>query len=666
MRQSLRQKFAGTVARFTSDRQGGVAVIFAAAGFSLCLLVAGSLELYRRSLATAVMQKATDAAALAAKRIESDSRIKVSLAEARAEGEAQARALFKAVLTEDGRVFGASIPVPNVEWLNDGSVKVSAAGRFEMLLGGLLPNDFAQVETKAVVGHGVPLPTEVALVLDNTASMFNRDANPNTRFTQLRDAAKMFTHTLFDAAQQVNDNNFLRMSVIPWTTTVNVKSEAPRPADFAGSASVSSIPDKGTQTTVSTPLSRAGKVSVNEADFAPVGWRGCISGQNEDRAAMIGAASTWNALLIPQGPLSTSSLGQGDIKPVTYRDCKWRSRDDGNTNCGGGGPTGPTGPTGGGGTQGFNDILRRVLPQASYASMFGDRPDRAVGGDVQNACVIWEPYDCQDKQRDELVCDSWQTYLSCSQDYYGGRRNAYLKDSRQCTNGGCFKRGTAPAPISLPGCVGDPNEPGIKSGSVKWCPWMPTTDWTKFDPISGPNLNCPAPMLGLSGNRRQILETLDRMTPVPGGTHADVGLRWGMRSLAPEGGWPAFFGLAKPPVAFGGQEKKVMILITDGSNEQAIDYPGYWGCSNTGNPGCTTSPNKAALDTMMMNWCQEIRTRHNVELFTIAVKIRDPGALNLLRSCAGVPDRFYSVDAAELKNVLNIIAGSIIRLRILS
>ena len=68
MAQSFWQGFKSFIPKFRRDQRGGVAVTFAAAGITLCLLVAGGIEMHRRSLALALLQKATDTAALAAKR----------------------------------------------------------------------------------------------------------------------------------------------------------------------------------------------------------------------------------------------------------------------------------------------------------------------------------------------------------------------------------------------------------------------------------------------------------------------------------------------------------------------------------------------------------------------------------------------------------------------
>ncbi len=647
-----------SVSRFGQDRRGGVAVVFAAAGITLCLMVAGGIELHRRSLAVAVMQKATDAAALAAKRIESDLRESLGAGAAKTRGEAEGAALFSTTLSQDGHVFGATLPTPAFSWLQDGSVKVDASGVFEMAFAALMPGNFGLVATTATVGYGVPTPTEVALVLDNTASMFQKDGRPATRFTQLRDAAKSFTHTLFDAAQQAGDNSFLRMSVVPWTTTVNVKGEAPAAPDFSGSATIIPLPDKGSQTLPATPMLHAGRVTVPVAAFGAVGWRGCVSGSSETQTTSDAGGMTFDALVVPSPVLGQAHVGFGDDKDVVENHCQWNCQDDGRTNCGGGGG-------GGGGTQGFNDLLRRVLPEVAPAALLGDRL-KSGEGQATDACMVCTPYNCQPRTVRKLVCDTWQAYTSCWQDISAGRRNPYMANAGVCASSSCNQRNTPVATTPVGPCVGDPNEPGLRNGTVKWCPWVPATGWTKHDPITGPNLNCPTPMLGLSGNRRQVLQTLDRMTPVPGGTHADVGLRWGLRTLSANGNWPQFFGLTKMPATFKGQDRKVMVLITDGENSQAVDYPGYWGCSSASNPGCAGSPDKARLDQMMLSWCSAMKVDYGVELYTIAVNFSNPGAVALLRQCAPDASHFYNIDAADLKKVLNVIAGSIIRLRITS
>jgi hypothetical protein len=156
------------------------------------------------------------------------------------------------------------------------------------------------------------------------------------------------------------------------------------------------------------------------------------------------------------------------------------------------------------------------------------------------------------------------------------------------------------------------------------------------------------PLLGLSASRTQVINTLDRLSPAPGGTHADVGLRWGLRALSPRTEWVSFFQ-HRPPVQYGTEAvKKVMVLMTDGANEQAINFPGYWGCQESGQPGCNGAPDRSTLDMRMQNWCSAIREKYKIELYTVAINVSDTEAINKLRTCAGDRNRAFAVDAADL------------------
>jgi hypothetical protein len=171
-------------------------------------------------------------------------------------------------------------------------------------------------------------------------------------------------------------------------------------------------------------------------------------------------------------------------------------------------------------------------------------------------------------------------------------------------------------------------------------------------------------MLGLSANRSQLIDTIDRLSPSPGGTHADVGLRWGLRVLSPREQWANFFR-HDAPGAFGADGvTKVMVLMTDGANEQAVNFPGYWGCSETGAPSCNGSPTRATLDQRMLSWCEAIRVDYNVELYTVAINVSDANAVDLLRQCAGSASRAFSVDAADLNATFQQIARETFALRL--
>lgn len=653
------------MAEFRGSRHGGVAVMFAITGMVLALIIAGAVEYQRRNQAMVMLQNAVDSAALAAKKQETISKKSMGATAARTQAEKVGKDVFNKIIA-NSKQFGSKPPSLTLTWSGT-ALKASAKTNFDLFFGALLPGNFSNVAAAATVDFSSSVPTEVALVLDTTASMFNKDSRPETRFTLMRNAAKSFTHQLFNAAQTAGDPSLVRVSVVPWATTVNVLGGAPAAADFNGDATVSSIADKGSQVAVSSPLGRSGRVSVVSNDFRPVDWRGCVSGATEPATYTDAGGMNWNALLVPAAPKVNLKFFEGPSVATPVTDCVCTSSQ-----------AVPCGP--GSGTQGFNRLLERALPQISNTAMLLDKGLRNEGSPkTDNAqCSTCLTTSCTTSTKSVPQCGTTPTRLIPYCTYYSdsGRRNSYNPDNFACTSvwEGCFETGTAPtATETALACVADPNEPKIINNTANWCPqyynpeikaWSGLYADGTIPGIGGPNLNCPSPMLGLSGNRKQVLEYLDRMTPVPGGTHADVGLRWGLRTLSPSGNWPSFFGLSKNPNVFKGAAQKVMVMITDGANEQAVNYPGYWGCSDPSKPECTGSPDQAALDSRMQSWCDAIRGTYGITLYAVAVNFTDTTAVDKLKTCVGNPANVFSVDAASLNTVLDGIAARVMSLRL--
>ena len=264
--------------------------------------------------------------------------------------------------------------------------------------------------------------------------------------------------------------------------------------------------------------------------------------------------------------------------------------------------------------------------------------------------------------------------LKCDQspEQYGyiGTRNVYIPVSQPCTTSST-KQQTG----TLNACVSDPNEFAYVSGGGNICPWEPTIlPWNQQRAISGPNLNCPSAMLGLSSSPKQIMEKLDHMYPVPGGTQMDVGLMWGLRVLSDKSQWTSFWGYGPTysPSSFGSPSvRKIMIVLTDGVNTAPYHYEGYYGC-NEGNErndagGCwrqndVKALNRNALDNLTLDACSAIRNDYGVEIFTIAVDVTDPAAQTLLQNCAGAPGNAFNVTSGQLNSVFAELAQRTIHL----
>lgn len=259
--------------------------------------------------------------------------------------------------------------------------------------------------------------------------------------------------------------------------------------------------------------------------------------------------------------------------------------------------------------------------------------------------------------------------LACTQNPNGSRRNVHIDVDRACLEGSNIDLAEA--------CVSDPNEFDYFRQGGDACPWQTNIfPWTSRRNISGPNQNCPVAMLGLSEDRSQVVDKLDEMHPVTGGTHMDIGLMWGLRMLSPQSEWASFFGQSEP----GGYEdagvRKVMILLTDGQNIAPGQIEGYYGCTETENvntdsrgiaddcwraPGVSTLSG-GALDALTEDACDAITDTYGIELFTIAVDINDNRALDLLEDCAGDPARAFNIRASELETVFEAIAAQELRL----
>jgi Flp pilus assembly protein TadG len=610
-------------------------------------LLGGTVELTRVSSAKATLNAAADAAALAAKRVQMDNSTQGESA-SRAAGVAAGQKVFAASAPDAGD--GVTGAAATFAWDADGSSRVTATGTLNLILGGLVGRSTLGLSAVGVATAGADAELEIALLLDTTASMFNTDGRPSTRFTQMRGAAKTFVNTLFDT---ISVPNKLRVAVIPWTTTVNIKSETPLGWSNAA-GTVRSPQDFGTQVLPTTTIDRSANLNQNSAtlasQFAPVGWRGCISGTGETQATNDSAMTDmqWDALRVQ--PVNTQTTTRARVTINTTCD-NWVGCSPPPSSPPGP-PPGPPPPPPPSGTQGN---LQRPLQREGFAFL-------NLGKNQQQIACRNEPYACT-----RNVCNSTSpsvTGMDCWQWSDNGKRNAFFNfsGSQNCRWGGCQNNLNQ---LQAWGCTADYNEIAWNNSGGTWCWFVEKTDWTAFRPISGPNLNCPMPMLGLSGNRPQLIDTIDRLSPSPGGTHADVGLRWGLRALSPSTNWSNFFGHTAPKAFNSNQATKIMILMTDGANEQAVNFPGYWGCSDTSAPGCSGSPDRAALETRMLNWCESIRVTHGVELYTVAVNVNDTAAVNLLRQCAGNDStRAFSVDASQLNATFAAIARSTFALRI--
>jgi hypothetical protein len=164
------------------------------------------------------------------------------------------------------------------------------------------------------------------------------------------------------------------------------------------------------------------------------------------------------------------------------------------------------------------------------------------------------------------------------------------------------------------------------------------------------------------------------MYPVPGGTQAKMGLQWGLRMLSPRVQSNNFWGLSGDAAARPWDIKKtrkIAILLTDGENVAPFDFEGYLGCndkSRSGNAGPCWKHSKVAkldqktLDNLTLATCKAMTDDYEIELYTIAVDISNNSAIQLLKTCAGDPERAFNITSGQLDTTLQAIAERTLRL----
>lgn len=429
----------------------------------------------------------------------------------------------------------------------------------------------------------------------------------DNRFNLMRDASKGFVNNLMDASTGPGATS---IGIVPWATLVNINSERPRGFD------IRSAPNR-------TPGADGTRNVPNDAF--------------EDRLRY---------LLAPEEEVNyTKEALEADFTPVAWRGCI-RSAPGERLVSAGGRVTRALTDDPVRGMRWHVSLLKPELESVTAPASF----ERSEFEPVSAAVSL-------DQGR----------IFRCRQRAERGGGNLYNDADRACTNNNSSNR------INLAeACVSDPNEFDYFRRGGEVCPWQRNIfPWTQAREISGPNQNCPAAMLGLSQDRGQIIDKLDEMYPVTGGTHMDIGLMWGLRMLSPRREWTDFFGHDRPNRFDDASARKVLVLLTDGRNIAPTDFEGYYGCREGDTRAeageCWRAPGVNQLTTASLNGltadaCEAIRDTYGIEIFTIAVDITDRDAIDVLTECAGQNDNAFNISASEINAVFDAIASSELRL----
>ncbi|MET3663937.1 TadE/TadG family type IV pilus assembly protein [Caulobacter sp. 1776] len=197
--------------RLRRDERGAIAIQFALLAIPLTVLVFALVDLGRISLQRRQMQDALDAATLMAAR---------STAVTDAELDTVGDAAFVAEIS--GLGLGLSASSSTFKAGTGSRVIGTATGSITPIIANLWTNSSITVTANSEVVRSVN-KLEVALVLDNTGSM-GSNLGSTRKIDALKTAAKSLVATLAAAAARASETDAVKISVVPFSMTVNVGS----------------------------------------------------------------------------------------------------------------------------------------------------------------------------------------------------------------------------------------------------------------------------------------------------------------------------------------------------------------------------------------------------------------------------------------------------------
>lgn len=221
----LRRLAGGVTAlarRLRRDERGAIAVQFAILALPLSVLVFGLVDVSRTSLQRRQMQDALDAATLMAAR---------SPAVTDADLDTVGDAAFLAEI--NGLNLGLTGASSTFKAGTNNRVVATATGTLKPIVANLWTNKDVTITASSEVVRSVNR-LEVALVLDNTGSMNDSLGSGGKKIDALIDASKSLVSTLAAAAQRSSDSDSVKISVVPFSMTVNVGSTYQNASWIAG------------------------------------------------------------------------------------------------------------------------------------------------------------------------------------------------------------------------------------------------------------------------------------------------------------------------------------------------------------------------------------------------------------------------------------------------
>jgi Flp pilus assembly protein TadG len=297
-------------ARLRDDERGAIAVQFALLLIPIAILTFGLIDLSRASVQKRQLQDALDAATLMAAR-------------STATTNADLDAIGDAALATEMAGLGVTLTAANSTFsLGDNNTVVGSIQNVTIkpIISNLWSSGDANVSAGATVMRSVN-KLEVALVLDNTGSMASTLGSGTRKIDALIDASKSLVDVLASAAARASETDAVKISVVPFSMTVNIGSTYQNESWMAGK-----MPTTGYGTDV---------FATNQNRFTLLSnlgltWGGCVESRpapydvTDDAPSSSTPASMFVPFFAPDEP-DDNTVGVNQSNSTRYRDSRTTS-----------------------------------------------------------------------------------------------------------------------------------------------------------------------------------------------------------------------------------------------------------------------------------------------------------------------------------------------------
>ena len=175
--------------------------------------------------------------------------------------------------------------------------------------------------------------------------------------------------------------------------------------------------------------------------------------------------------------------------------------------------------------------------------------------------------------------------------------------------------------VTWHGCVGSRDNP------------LDTLDEDYSNKVPGiMNAGCGSEVAPLTNDKDALVAKIDALAAT-GDTYIPSGLMWGWSILSEEAPFEEARGYDERDD--GLPIRKIMVVMTDGTNTLAPSYPGH----DTDLEGTTAN-------TLTAELCTNVKAK-GIEIITVAFEVGDEATKDILRTCASNPTKFYDAPTEE-------------------